>query len=292
MRTLGALVDAPGGHTVANGGKKDAGPGEDVIDPAVQERLMAERRRAEMAEQRLRNQTLLFAEAEHKLKTTLAVITGWATTLDESWDKLDDDLRRQGIVAIRRNAEDLAEQARRLLEDARAEIAALDLEPVRLELREVLGATTSLFGGVSRAHEIRFDDAEVGGEGAGEASGEVWAWVDAAALQQVLGHLIENAVKYSPEGGCITLRTFRDGAEAHLEVSDEGVGVPEGVNLFAAFQRGDDDDTQGAHGAGLGLYIVRNLVEGMGGRISAVRNEGDGSTFSVVLPGASPERAV
>jgi signal transduction histidine kinase len=245
-----------------------------VNNARLTELLAAERRRADSAEQRLRNQTLLFAEAEHKLKTTLAVITGWATTLDESWEKLDDDVRRQGVVAIRRNSEDLTDQARRLLDDARAEIAALDLDPVRLELNDVLGVTTTLFGGVSRAHEVVFEP----------ASGEVWAWVDPAALQQVLGHLIENAVKYSPEGGTITLRTFINGGEVHLQVCDEGIGVPADVNLFAAFQRGGED----THGAGLGLYIVRNLVEGMGGRISAERNPppGRGSTFSVVLPSA------
>jgi len=236
--------------------------------------LAAERRRADLAEQRLRNQTLLFAEAEHKLKTTLAVITGWATTLDESWHKMDDDTRRQGVTAIRRNSEDLAAQARDLLDDARAEIAALDLEPVRLELNEVLGFTTTLFGGVSAGHPVRFEPADH----------DVWAWVDPAALQQVLGHLVENAVKYSPSGGTITLRTFVNGTEPHIEVCDEGVGIPEGVNLFAAFQRGDEE----TQGAGLGLYIVRNLVEGMGGRISARRNTepAKGSTFAVVLPHA------
>ena len=243
-------------------------------DAALADLLAAERRRADSAEQRLRNQTLLFAEAEHKLKTTLAVISGWAATLDESWEKLDDDVRRQGVVSIRRNAEDLAEQARRLLDDARAEIAALDLEPVRLELNEVLGVTTALFGGVSRGHEVAFAPSDH----------EVWAWVDPAALQQVLGHLVENAVKYSPQGGTITLRAFVNGGDPHLEVCDEGVGIPDGVNLFAAFQRGAEE----THGAGLGLYIVRNLVEGMGGRITAWRNPppATGSTFSVVLPPA------
>jgi signal transduction histidine kinase len=243
-------------------------------ESTLAELLAAERRRADLAEQRLRNQTLLFAEAEHKLKTTLAVITGWATTLDESWEKMNDDVRRQGVAAIRRNSEDLAAQARNLLDDARAEIAALDLEPVRLELNEVLGVTTSLFGGVSTGHPVAFQPAEE----------EVWAWVDPAALQQVLGHLVENAVKYSPAGGMITLRTFLNGGEPHIEVCDEGVGVPEGVNLFAAFQRGDEQTP----GAGLGLYIVRNLVEGMGGRISARRNPppAKGSTFAVTLPAA------
>jgi signal transduction histidine kinase len=110
---------------------------------------------------------------------------------------------------------------------------------------------------------------------------EVWAWVDPAALQQVLGHLIENAVKYSPDGGDITLCTFTANGEAYLEVADQGVGIPADVNLFAAFQRGEEPDTAGT---GLGLYIVRNLVEGMGGRITARRNPDKGSTFTVILP--------
>lgn len=244
-------------------------------DSSVHELLAIERRRADSAEQRLRNQTMLFAEAEHKMKTTLAVITGWATTLDESWEKLPDDLRRQGVTAIRRNAGDLAEQASRLLDDARAEINALDLDPVRLDLAEMLDAMIGLFGGVSRAHHLHFERSD---------HVPVWAWVDPAALQQVLGHLIENAVKYSPEGGEITLRVSRTESEAVLEVCDEGIGIPDDVNLFAAFRRGDEEATQGA---GLGLYIVRNLVESMGGKVHARRN-GDkaGSTFTVTLPAA------
>jgi signal transduction histidine kinase len=245
-----------------------------VPQATLSELLAMERRRADSAEQRLRSQTMLFAEAEHKMKTTLAVITGWATTLDESWDKLPDELRRQGVTAIRRNAQDLAEQAGRLLDDARAEITALDLDPVRLDLAEMLEGVTTLFGGVSRAHEVRFE----------RENGETWAWVDPAALQQVLGHLIENAVKYSPDGGCITLRVRPDDDHAVLSVTDEGVGIPAEVDLFAAFQRGEDESTQGA---GLGLYIVRNLVQNMGGRVAAHRNEdGPGSTFVITLPGA------
>jgi len=240
---------------------------------AVDDLLAIERRRADSAEQRLRNQTMLLAEAEHKMKTTLAVITGWATTLDESWEKLPDDLRRQGVSAIRRNADDLAEQARALLDDARAEISALDIDPVRLDLAEMLEGMTSLFGGVSRAHEIRFKRSH---------GHPVWALVDPAALQQVLGHLIDNAVKYSPDGGAITLDVREENGLVVLDVSDEGAGIPEDRDLFAAFQRGEREST---HGTGLGLYIVRNLVEGMGGRVTARRNlDTRGSTFTVTLP--------
>lgn len=241
-------------------------------ETALLDLLASERRRADAAEQRLRNQTLLLAEAEHKMKTTLAAITGWATTLEDNWEKLDDQLRRQGVAAIRRNAEDLAEQARGLLSDS-AEMADMDLEPVRMELNTVLRATRGLFEGVSSEHRVVFEP----------SAEDVWAVVDPTGFQQVLGHLIENAMKYSPEGGTITLRTFLNGGRPHVEVSDEGSGIPEGMNLFAAFQRGD----AATDGAGLGLFIVRNLVESMGGHISARRNQNaPGSTFTVAFPPA------
>jgi len=257
---------------VADGSDEDA----EAAVPAA-ELLAQQRRRADAAEQRLRTQTLLFAEAEHKLKTSLAVISGWAVTLDESWDRMDEAVRRQGVAAIRHAAEELNEQARTLLDDARAEIANLDLEPVRLDLVEVMFATTSLYGGVSRGHEVRFE----------ATADHVWALVDPASLQQIVGHLVENAVKYSPDGGRIVIRVSDDAGSAVLEVIDEGVGVPDGVDVFAAFQRGPDEaDTAGV---GLGLYIVRNLAEGMGGHVTAQRNPGPGggSTFRVRLPASA-----
>jgi signal transduction histidine kinase len=246
--------------------------------------LLAQQRRADAAEERLRAQALLFAEAEHKLKTTLAVISGWAATLDERWERMDEATRRQGVSAIRRAAEDLSEQARTLLDDARAEIGTLNLDPVRLDLVEVLSATSTLFGGVSRGHEVRFEAAD----------DHAWALVDPASLQQIVGHLVENAVKYSPGGGSITLRVSNQGGSAVVEVIDEGVGVPDGIDVFAAFKRGPDGS--GTAGVGLGLYIVRNLVEGMGGKVAARRNEGaggagKGSTFTVVLPGSEAPEA-
>jgi signal transduction histidine kinase len=107
--------------------------------------------------------------------------------------------------------------------------------------------------------------------------------VDPAGLQQILGHLIENAVKYSPAGGTLRLRVAGQGGSVVIDVVDEGVGLPHGVDVFAAFQRGPDHETSGV---GLGLYIVRNLVEGMGGKVTARSNAaGPGSTFTVVLPG-------
>ena len=228
--------------------------------------------RAEAAEARLRSQTMLLAEAEHRLKTALAVITGWASTLDDRWEQLPDDRRREGIGIIRRASEGMADEARRLLEDARAELVALDAEPVAIDLCAALDVTTAAFGATEGRHQVVH----------ATSGGSVLAHVDPAALQQVLGHLIENAVKYSPPGSVVTVRASVDGDCARLDVEDEGRGVPDDIDVFAPFQRGDD--VGDAAGVGLGLYIVRNLTRAMGGEVVAGRNAGRGSTFTVSLP--------
>lgn len=227
--------------------------------------------RAAAAEERLRSQTMLLAEAEHRLKTALAVITGWATTLEDRWDQLDESHKREGVAIIRKASQGMADQARQLLEDARAEIRQLELAPVRLDLRDVLGVNVAAFGGLSGGHLI---------EHVTHPDAEVEVAVDPAALQQILGHLIENAVKYSPPGTRVTVSARRDGGSVVIEVCDEGVGVPDGIDVFAAFQRGDS----ATEGAGLGLYIVRNLARALGGDVEVSRNEGPGSTFAVRLP--------
>lgn len=229
--------------------------------------------RATAAEDRLRSQTLLIAEAEHRLKTALAVITGWAGTLEDRWEQLDDDRRREGIAIIRRSAEGMADQARQLLHDARAEIRLLDLAPVTLDLREVLDVNVATFEGLSEGHTVVHVSAP---------HGNVTVDVDPAALQQVLGHLIENAVKYSPIASVVSVSARRDADVVVIDVADEGVGLPDGIDVFAPFLRGNT----ATEGVGLGLYIVRNLVRAMGGDVTASRNaSGRGSTFSVRLPG-------
>ena len=227
--------------------------------------------RAIAAEARLRSQTMLLAEAGHRLKTALAVINGWATTLDERWDHLDDGRRRQGVAVIRRTSSGMAEDARRLLDDARAEMRLLDLAPVAIDLRDVLEVNVAMLEGMSQTHAIaHVTPPDV----------DVVVSVDPSALQQILGHLLENAVKYSPDGTTVTVSARRDDDAVLIDVTDDGVGLPTDIDVFAPFERGDTD----TDGVGLGLYIVRNLVRAMGGEVTATSNPERGSTFSVRLP--------
>ena len=226
--------------------------------------------RAASAERRLRDRTELLGEMQHKLKTSFSVISGWSRTLDESWDRISDEERREGVQSIRRRAEDVITHAHQLLEEVKSEITSLDLDPVPIDLAAVLRLSAGTYGAVSRHHTIIY-----------EGPSEVAACVDPAALQQVLGQLLENAVKYSPDGGTIVLGVVRETNHVAITVSDEGIGIPGDLDVFAPFQRGPVGSE--IPGTGLGLYIARNLVRAMGGAISAYANEGRGSTVTVTL---------
>jgi signal transduction histidine kinase len=110
---------------------------------------------------------------------------------------------------------------------------------------------------------------------------------DENKLRQVLVNLLDNAIKYSPDGGEVAIRLERDGAACLIEVADEGLGIPssEREKVFEKFYRLDPQQTKGVGGSGLGLYICRELVERMDGRLTVDSEPGVGSRFTVALPG-------
>ena len=110
--------------------------------------------------------------------------------------------------------------------------------------------------------------------------------VDPTKLRRVLLNLLENAIKYSPEGGPVVLRLAADNGRLRLHVHDEGLGIPRGEQerIFEKFYRADPNLARGVGGTGLGLYICRELVQRMGGDIEVESEPGKGSTFTVDLP--------
>jgi signal transduction histidine kinase len=109
---------------------------------------------------------------------------------------------------------------------------------------------------------------------------------DADKLRQVIVNLRENAIKYSPDGGRIEIALSRHDSVVRIDVRDEGLGIAEDelAQIFERFHRVDPNMTRGVGGTGLGLYICRELVEGMRGRMWVTSTEGEGSTFSFELP--------
>ena len=227
------------------------GPDERVLDPALVDATATARR-------------------EHRMRASVAVIAGWALTLDEQWGELTEAQRREGAQAIRRRADELMDDATRLLAASRADgngAPASAWDPVSVSA--ILVEVADAWNGVSPAHPVR-----VGGRVA------MWARAEPQALRQVLDHLVANAIRFSPAGGPVGLRARHDGAWAVVEVQDHGAGIPADVNVFAPQHDGDP--------ARLCLRRARDVVEHMGGSLQARRDHLGGSTFLVRLQRALP----
>ncbi|MDZ4299569.1 MAG: ATP-binding protein, partial [Candidatus Sungbacteria bacterium] len=123
-------------------------------------------------------------------------------------------------------------------------------------------------------------------------SAEILVWADAHGIDLVLQNLIENAIHYTKSGGKITLHVRAVETMAEISIQDTGIGVPEGERsrLFTKFFRGDQAVRMETDGSGLGLFIVKNIIEAHGGSIWFDSKEGKGTTFFFTIPTASPEQ--
>jgi len=248
-----------------------------ITDQMARDEAEEDRQRAVVAEGQLRDRALFLAEAEHMLKTPLSVLLGWAETMRRLGRDIPEAERVAAVDAIGRSSQVLATQINRLLEESKAEVRARDLHLVAVELVDNLEATVEALRAACPRHEVR-----------SQGTPPLWALVDPELLFQILAHLLDNAAKYSPPATSITLTTRHAGRWAEIDVTDEGVGIPVDVDVFAAFQRGHDPSVTTAPGVGLGLHIVRDLTRAMGGEARARRNAGRGSTFTLRLPVARP----
>jgi signal transduction histidine kinase len=114
---------------------------------------------------------------------------------------------------------------------------------------------------------------------------------DQALLQQAVYNLVENALKYTPEGGEVTIHLQTDGSALIFAVQDSGIGIPEGdmVRLFEKFYRGTNREALTKRGTGLGLAIVKSIAERHGGKVWAESELGKGSTFYLQVPVTQPK---
>lgn len=220
----------------------------------------------------------LLANTTHELKTPLTAIRGAATTLTERWRELPGDTVEQLIAMIHRRSDCLAKLVDRILMGARLDAGReLQMRPGPVEVRRLLGRLAADFADTTPHHSFVVD-----------APDGVRAHVDPEALDQVVGMLLENAVKYSPEGGPIKLKADARGDQVVIRVVDHGIGIsPEDQrHIFEPYYRANRGDDQRYGGVGLGLAIVRHLVESNDGRISVASEPGRGTVFSLVLPRA------
>jgi two-component system, OmpR family, phosphate regulon sensor histidine kinase PhoR len=217
------------------------------------------------------------ANASHELRTPLTSIRGFVEALEDGALEQPETARRF-LGKIRTHADRMATLVTELLELSRLESG--DREPEWEDVRpaEVAAAVTSSFAELAARKDVRLRHRD---RGAPEVR------TDRERVRRILENLVDNAVKYTPEGGHveITTSTARDGS-ARVEVADDGPGIaPEHqARVFERFYRVDKARSRELGGTGLGLSIVRHLAESVGARVSVESEPGRGSKFSVTLP--------
>jgi signal transduction histidine kinase len=218
----------------------------------------------------------------HELRTPLAAIYGAALTLRRDEPSLES--QREGLLdVIAGESERLARIVNDILWASRLESGTLH---VAVESCDPVKLATSV-AEATRAHLPSNIDLTLDAE-----IGLPLVAADPDKGRQVLTNLVDNAIKYSPDGGTVRLAVKRSASRVVFTVHDEGLGIPlaEQARIFEKFYRLDPELTRGVGGTGLGLYISRELVRHMGGRLSVVSREGEGSIFRVELP-VAPEHA-
>ena len=216
------------------------------------------------------------ATASHELRTPLAAVYGAVRTLRRDDVQLSEFDQAQFLEMIESEATRLAKIVDQILLAGQLDADALELElsdcnPAEVAAGVIESAATHLPESISLSLD---------------ADEPPQIACDPNKLRQVLVNLVDNAVKYSPGGGEVVLRVRGDNGSCRIDVLDEGLGIPSGEQsrIFEKFYRLDPQQTQGVGGSGLGLYICRELVERMDGRLTVESELGKGSRFSVVLP--------
>ena len=217
------------------------------------------------------------ATVSHELRTPLTAILGWAQMLQGG--TLDEATAQRALGSIERNAKFQSHLIEDLLDISRISTGKLRLDVRPLELGPIIEAAADAVRPAADAKGIRIE--KVVDWKAGLISG------DSDRLQQVVWNLLTNAIKFTPRDGCVRIALKRQDLHVQIAVTDTGQGIsPEFLPyMFDLFRQGDSSITRSHGGLGLGLAIVRHLVEMHGGNVNAhSEGEGKGATFIVTLP--------
>jgi signal transduction histidine kinase len=219
----------------------------------------------------------LVSTVAHELRSPLTSVKGFTATLLAKWDRFNDDQKRLMLETVNADADRVTRLITELLDIARIDSGRLAVRRQVVDIGKVVRRHVA-------AMEARGEDPDTFVVQVGEGIPEMW--VDADTLDQVLGNLLENAVRHG--GGTVTIEVEPEGDGASVTVTDEGEGIADEQRdrVFTRFWR---SGRRG--GTGLGLYIVRGLVEAHGGHIEVGRGPSGGARFRFVLPAATPDFA-
>lgn len=216
----------------------------------------------------------------HELRTPLTSIRGFAQTMLTSWDKLDDESKKKFLKIIEDQSNRLIGLVENMLSVTKLHSEKEILIFKEANLKTLIEPVIDIIKTAYSTHKFEFNFNE----------NTPNIIVDKDKFQQIMTNLIENAAKYSNENTTITITAEPAGDYVSIKVTDRGVGIlPENYNkIFTKFSRIDNPLTRKVQGSGLGLYITKNLVEKMDGRISVISGDGE-TTFEILFPVKSVE---
>lgn len=213
----------------------------------------------------------------HELRTPINVIMGYTSLITDGEAGPLTGVQREYLGRVLEGAETLLTLVNDMLDMSRIEAGRLTLAPAAVDLRWVSDGALRAIGPAALAKRQTL---------ARELPAELpAAWADEARLHQVLRILLSNAVKFTPEGGTITLRVRQAAGPVRIEVHDTGVGIApvDQASLFQRFAQLDQSLTRPQGGTGLGLALAKHLVEALGGEIGVQSEPGRGSAFWFTL---------
>jgi two-component system phosphate regulon sensor histidine kinase PhoR len=225
----------------------------------------------------------LVANVSHELKTPLAAIKAYAETLRLGAVN-DPDNNLAFVRRIEEQADRLHELILDILQIARLEQGQETFDIAPVSLVELVEDAVHQFADTAAAKQIDLCT-EL-------PAGKLVAMADDEGVRTILSNLIDNALKYTPSGGRVTIRGLSDGDFVALEVADTGIGIApqDQARIFERFYRVDKARSRELGGTGLGLSIVKHLAQSFGGEVGVTSQPGRGTTFRVELPAASSDR--
>ena len=218
---------------------------------------------------------LFLATTSHELRTPITVVQGFASTLARRWDQLTDADRRSAVQTIAERAGSLGRLVEQLLLGSRAGADQLPVRNGAFDLGALLRAAAVAFQPLSDTHTLVADIPD----------DLPLAYGDTMATDIIVGQLLENAFKYSPGGGQVTVRARARDGKVEVTVADRGIGIADGDHerIFERFFQGEAGDRRRFGGIGIGLYIVRRLAVAQDGQVNAMSRPGGGTVMRLVL---------
>ena len=234
-------------------------------------------------------QTEFISTASHEMRTPVATIDGYLSLCLNPQTATIDERARGYLTAAQAASKHLGQLFHDLLDVTKLDDGRIRPHFVPVEMVELVKTITDDY--VARAKEAKitfnFGSSEPVSLGGNRRMEQVvYGFVDLDFMREILDNLIENALKYTPAGGSIYVNVRGDGDRILINVTDTGIGISADdlSHIFQKFYRADNSDTREIGGTGLGLYLTKQRVEAMGGRIWAESAFGEGSTFYVSLP--------